>query len=682
MKKVSTSQQSRTSIKQERDQSELDVPVLPVSTDSSRPDPNLPLPLDTDGILKLTANHFVSERTIILGQSGWGKGNAGALIAEHLLEHGLPMTVIDLEGEAWPFKELHRNLLVVGRSAHADREYRPEQMGRLAELSVEQGFSVVLDLSDYEEDEYYALLVPYLKSVWVTVGRRRTPYLLVIDEAHEYVPQNGKTPVKGLLIQMAKRGRKRGLGMITMSQETASVDNQLLKQTGIRILLPVSYAADFDRYQTLIPGMSRDAIEKTIPHFPPGKGFVIYKHTPTLVQLRRRRTFDPSETPKLGTGMREPVLQAVDDTTLQLLDDSLPDSTHEILEQLDRATLIRRIRALQEARERTVQQPKATGETVSNALAAESASFRRQVVSLRKQLTEAQQELAHLHRSKEHTSSASSTTDAHLAPLQEALAKKEKRIESLEEQLHLVSQLTVTLTGIPSLEELLARLRSFHLDEAPVRQVESRGERTSEPGDAHVTRVEQALLATLERLSQRVAQLLQQDTETQHLRDELARLAQDVPTLLHQHPQEAPPSSPGEKEHEQAEGTFVAQLPQQEEAPPFVSLAPREERRLRTLLQDLHRPPFSRFHRELVILLLLEAGRAFSYEEIAQGLHYEVGTVEKTSTVALQKKGLVARAEQGRGYVLHFSDFCQRRFPGADEQILRRAILQGLSAQE
>jgi len=111
---------------------ELDVPLLPVSADASYPNPNLPLHLDRDDFLQLTANSFVSARTIALGQTEAGKGNAGALINELLLDHGLPMTIIDPEGEAWPLKARANSLLVVGKSAHTDREYAPEQMGRLA----------------------------------------------------------------------------------------------------------------------------------------------------------------------------------------------------------------------------------------------------------------------------------------------------------------------------------------------------------------------------------------------------------------------------------------------------------------------------------------------------------------------------------------------------------------------
>lgn len=322
----------------------LDVPLL--SRQGTYRDPNTPLPLDVEKKLRLTANHFVSNRTLVLGQSGYGKGNAGALIMEFLLEAGLPATFIDLEGECWSFKEVCANLLVVGRSAHADREYSPAQMGRLAELSVEQEFSVVLDFSGFEDEEIFALLLPYLRGLWAACERLRKPYHLVADELHEVAPEEGSTPVKGLLRRIAKRGRKRGLGFIGMSQETASVDKKIIRQTDIRILLRVSYTADLATYHTLIPKVTLEMVKETVPAFPKGTAYVIVDHQATLVQLHRRRTYDPSETPKLGQRAAEPALRALDTATLQLLDEALPVAPGEEtpLERLDRASLISLLR--------------------------------------------------------------------------------------------------------------------------------------------------------------------------------------------------------------------------------------------------------------------------------------------------------------------------------------------------
>lgn len=366
----------------------LDVPLLPKQQHLR--DPNAPLPLDKEGHLQLTANSFVSARTLILGQSGFGKGNAGALIAEFLLEAGLPCTFLDLEGECYSLKEISANLLVVGRSAHADREYSPAQMGRLAELSVEQRFSVVLDLSGYLDSEIFDLLVPYLTSLWAVCDRLRIPYGLYSDEIHELIPQEGSTPVKNLLLRIAKRGRKRGLGLIGLSQETASLDKKFLRQTDVRILLPVSYKADLDIYHTLIPGVSPEMLKQTMPTFPPGTAYVIYRHTAQLVSLHRRRSFDPSETPQLGERIAEPHLQALDPATLHLLDQVLPSPQGGALERQDRASLIRLVRALQKQVEEQQASFMPQGDD------SHQANLQQQIELLQEDLRQKQEHIAHL----------------------------------------------------------------------------------------------------------------------------------------------------------------------------------------------------------------------------------------------------------------------------------------------
>jgi len=430
----------------EEDEQDLDIPVLLPSTTNRFPNPNLPLKLDVDGILTLSANDFVSKRTIILGESGAGKGNTGALLEEHLLDHGLPMTIVDLEGESWSLKEMCPTLLVVGRSTHADREYAPEQMGRLAELSVEQGFSVVLDFSGYEEEEYYALLGPYLKGLWAACDRKRTPYHLALDEAHEFVPQVGTTPVKQRVIRIAKRGRKRGLGMIAMSQETASVDNQLLKQSGITILLSVHYPADLDRYHTLIPGMSRAAIEQMVPKFPQGKGLVISKHVPYEVQMLQRRTFDPSQTPQLGTDVQEPTLYNVDETTLQVLDEQLPSSVPLTPERMDRATLIELVKMAQ-------RQDAGVDGTSSHAtfvaLQASLEQKEQELASLREQETQLREEHAQL-------LAAMDEKDAIIQRL-EARGDQEPLAEGTPLPMREQSEGTIPLEMFPSLGEQTTR---------------------------------------------------------------------------------------------------------------------------------------------------------------------------------------------------------------------------------
>jgi hypothetical protein len=630
---------------------DLDIPLLPPSSGSQLPDPNLPLHLDSEHLLQLTANNFVSARTIVLGQTGAGKGNAGALLCELLLSHGLPMTFIDPEGEAWPLKEIAKNMLVVGKSAHADREYAPEQMGRLAELSVEQGFSVILDLDEYSEAESYALVEPYLKSLWKICNRLRRPYHLVVDEVHEFVPQQGATPVKDLLIRIGKKGRKRGLGMLSMSQETASVDDRFLRQTDIRLLLRVTYPSDIKRYQTLLPAISNDTVEQEVPKLPDGKGYIIYQHRPVLAQLLLRRSFNPSDTPKLGRGTPEPALQQVDEATLHLLDTSLPIPSHPNLERLDRAALIEQIEHLT----RTQRQAKSGRDTnaeqeQNNA----NAALAQQLCEVREVFSDLEQEQT---QARKQADAVIHQQETLIARLQAEKAKLEKERERLEDQLSLATKLTVSLTGLPSVEALFPAPRSSRVEPAQIDQVTpgnddtQRKTRSTKPSPAdHTSKELRQLQKTLDALVQRVTQLAQQDTEAAQLQRDLVRLTQKTP------------SPPPEKKENRV-----------------TPLHPREQQKLDRLIQEVKHLPRAPFYCALVVFLLTHEGQEFSYTEIAGHLHYDVATVRVRKTTALLKKGLIAKASTVMGYTSRFSTYCSTRFPGVDEQVIREQLVQALA---
>src|SRR5918911_1343895 len=94
--------------------------------------------------LSLETEAFEGRSVAVLGISGSGKTNTAAVLIEELLTHGLPMTIVDIEGEYYGLKQQY-NLLIAGRSEHAELEIGPDNAAQLAERSVQRGISVILD---------------------------------------------------------------------------------------------------------------------------------------------------------------------------------------------------------------------------------------------------------------------------------------------------------------------------------------------------------------------------------------------------------------------------------------------------------------------------------------------------------------------------------------------------------
>ncbi len=273
--------------------------------------------LDIAGLdLSLETEAFVGRSVAVLGITGSGKTNTAAVLIEELLTQGLPMTIVDIEGEYWGLKQSY-DLLIAGRSEHAELEIGPENAAHLANISVQRGISVILDLSDYTQDEQYDFLVAYFQSLWDVAGKERKPYQIILEEAHEWVPQGTRTPLKQLLTRIALRGRKRGLGIILMSQRSAKVEKDVLTQVPLLFLHKVVHPIDLKVYKELIP-LPGAQVEAMVGALQQGQAIVVFNQNVTDAHIRLRHTFHAGATPTLGTTV-EPELRRVDEQTLREL---------------------------------------------------------------------------------------------------------------------------------------------------------------------------------------------------------------------------------------------------------------------------------------------------------------------------------------------------------------------------
>src|SRR6266567_7046282 len=114
----------------------------------------LALNIDSSNTFQIQTQTLVGRSVAVLGITGSGKTNTAALLIEELLSSGLPLTVVDIEGEYWGLKEKFE-ILVAGRSPHAEVEVGPSNAGHLADISVKRGISVILDLSDFNQEEIH-----------------------------------------------------------------------------------------------------------------------------------------------------------------------------------------------------------------------------------------------------------------------------------------------------------------------------------------------------------------------------------------------------------------------------------------------------------------------------------------------------------------------------------------------
>lgn len=238
----------------------------------------------------------------ILGVRGSGKTNTAAVFVEELLAKGVPVIVLDIDGEYWTLRESY-DILIVSADERADIPLNIGdnlQAEKLARALLSTYIPAVIDLSEFIVNEYSNYLVGFLGEIWRSSKLYRRPLFVVVEEAHEFIPQGYSTPVKNLLVRIALRGRKRGLGLIMVSQRSAKVDKDVLSQAEYYVLHKVMHPADLRVYKDLLPLNPRE-IEAIVPKLGVGEALFYDGSTVKEVRVRKRRTFHMGFTPKTST---------------------------------------------------------------------------------------------------------------------------------------------------------------------------------------------------------------------------------------------------------------------------------------------------------------------------------------------------------------------------------------------
>ena len=241
---------------------------------------------------------LLTGRGFVTGKSGSGKSNTASVIAEELLELDLPMLIIDTDGEYYGLKERYE-MLHVGAGDLCDVQVSPTHAQRIATLALEENVPVILDVSEYlDVDDARQLIHGVVKTLFVREKKEKKPFMLLVEECHEYLPESGGLDEVGeILLQVAKRGRKRGLGLCGMSQRPAAVDKDFITQCDWLVWHRLTWEND-----TKVVGRFLDnEYAEMVEGLNDGEAILVtdWDEQVTRVQFRRKKTFDAGATPGL-----------------------------------------------------------------------------------------------------------------------------------------------------------------------------------------------------------------------------------------------------------------------------------------------------------------------------------------------------------------------------------------------
>jgi len=248
--------------------------------------------------VELPVVDVLTGRSFITGKSGSGKSNTASVVIENLLDSGFPVLIVDTDGEYYGLKEEYE-ILHAGADEECDIVVSPEHAEKIATLALEENVPIILDVSGYlEEETANELLLEVVKQLFAKEKRLKKPFLLVVEECHEYIPEGGGMDETGkMLIKVGKRGRKHGLGIVGISQRPADVKKDFITQCDWLCWHRLTWDNDTKVVGRILGSKYANAVED----LGDGEAFLMTDWDESIrrIQFHRKETFDAGATPGL-----------------------------------------------------------------------------------------------------------------------------------------------------------------------------------------------------------------------------------------------------------------------------------------------------------------------------------------------------------------------------------------------
>lgn len=133
-------------------------------------------------------------------------------------------------------------------------------------------FNQRMDARKKEETESISRGLDYL------TGQEKKEHPLVwifIDEAHEFLPLNGKTAATDALIQLLREGRQPGISLVLATQQPGQIHRDVMTQSDLIIAHRVTSQPDLEALNYIMQSYLLESIKKYMDDLPSLKGSAI-----------------------------------------------------------------------------------------------------------------------------------------------------------------------------------------------------------------------------------------------------------------------------------------------------------------------------------------------------------------------------------------------------------------------
>jgi len=230
----------------------------------------------------------------MLVQSNSGGGKSWAL--RRLLEQTAPFTqqiVIDVEGEFTTLREKFDYVICAPQGG--DAAATPQTAAVLAKKLRELRVSAILDIHDLKAHERHAFVQKFFDALMQSPREHWHPALVILDEAHLFAPEQSKAESTASVIDVATRGRKRGISLIAATQRLSKLHKDVAAELLNKLIGRTGLDVDVRRAGDELGMTGRDAMS-SLRDLQPGEFFAFgpaLTRTVTKIQIGQVQTTHP-----------------------------------------------------------------------------------------------------------------------------------------------------------------------------------------------------------------------------------------------------------------------------------------------------------------------------------------------------------------------------------------------------
>lgn len=138
------------------------------------------------------------------------------------------------------------------------------------------------------------------------VGGREQPLLVILDEAHRFLPSEADSAAHRTVSRIAKEGRKYGVGLMVVTQRPSDVDARILSQCGTMLALRVTNERDRGAVRGSLPDDLGD-LAQLLPSLRTGEALVLGDalQVPSRIRIRLAAHKPQGSDPPLPAAWRQ-----------------------------------------------------------------------------------------------------------------------------------------------------------------------------------------------------------------------------------------------------------------------------------------------------------------------------------------------------------------------------------------